>query len=64
MGVEGPKLPVREKARERWSGVELVPQWWMELDINFVNEYGLLGNCMRVCECVTDRPSLLKRLAE
>ena len=46
---KGPKLPVREKApTEQWSTEELVPQWYADLDINFADEYGLLGNCMRV----------------
>ena len=49
VGMEGPKLPVREKAhRERWSALELVPEWYSELDINFADEYGLMGNCLRV----------------
>ena len=49
MGTEGPKLPVREKTpTEQWSTEELVPQWYADLDINFADEYGLLGNCIRV----------------
>ena len=47
---EGPKLPVRAKEQDhRWSAEELVPTWYMDLDINFADEYSLMGNCIKVC---------------
>jgi hypothetical protein len=36
------------KLSENWEEEELIPTWWPELDINFIHEYGLMGNVLEV----------------